>query len=382
MRFFHLSDLHIGKQFHFYSLLEDQEYILNEILDKIEQFRPDAVLISGDIYDKAVPSAEAVTVFDAFLTGISGRSPETEVLIISGNHDSPGRLSFASRILERNKIHIVCSVPKEEGEFLSRVVLEDEYGEVCFYLLPFFKPGNIRKLWKEEETPDCDSAAAFLLQRENPDPGKRNVLLSHQFYTGGTKEPKQSDSESFFLGGVGNIDVSRLEPFDYAALGHLHRPQWIGRESVRYCGSPLKYSVSEENDSKSITCVTLEEKGKKPLIEEIPLVPLREVRQKKGTSRELLESGVCEDYISLILTDTKMPYQIREKLGNVYRRILEIKVENTRVLEAMQLSKPEKRETPLEAFEKFYREIHGVSMEEEERALMMEILKEAEEEGE
>ncbi|OUO78625.1 exonuclease sbcCD subunit D [Blautia sp. An249] len=380
MRFIHLSDLHIGKRFHFYNLLEDQKYILEEILTKIEEHCPDAVLISGDIYDKAVPSAEAVTVFDDFLSGISQRVPKTRIFLISGNHDSAERLAFASRILEKRQIHMISTLPRTKEEFLHKVVLKDEFGEVCFYFLPFLKPGYVRTLSPEAKEYNLHQAVQFLTEREGIDRNKRNVLLSHQFYTHKGKEPLRSDSETWMVGGIENIDVSLLDPFDYVALGHLHRPQWVGRKSIRYCGSPLKYSLSEKEDKKSITLVTLEEKGKEPLIEELPLIPLRDVKQRKGTSEEFLAGPPCEDYIGFILTDEKMPYQIRERLEERYSHILEIKVENNRIREELSLPEREIRINPREAFEEFYEEIHGVSMTAQEKEWVEMIFKEAEEE--
>lgn len=375
MRFFHLSDLHIGKQLHHYNLKEDQEHVLGQVLSYAEQLHPDAVVIAGDIYDKTVPSAEAVTVFDWFLTELTSIRPAIPVLMIAGNHDSADRLEFAASILDRQQIHIAGNAPEDPEDPIRRVVLSDENGEVGFYLLPFLKPGYVRGGFA-----DTQSAAEALLKKA--DPLERKVLVTHQFYTAGTKETKTCDSEIFSVGGTDNVDVSVLEAFDYAAMGHLHSPQQVGQERYRYCGSLLKYSVSEWEQEKSLTVVTIGEKkaeGRAEItVETLPVKPLRDVRKLRGTLREVLgQTGdtVCGDYVSITLTDEVEPWQPREQLENRYTHILEIRMDNERTRRLLSETEEEIRmEDPLTSFEEFYREMQGKEMPEEEEEILRQLL--------
>ena len=378
MKFFHLSDLHIGKQLHFYSLKEDQQAILEEIVQYARKLEPQAIVIAGDVYDKSVPSAEAVAVFDEFIRKLADL--DVDILVISGNHDSPERLDFASTLLERQRLYIAGMVPATSQEHLKKVTLLDEYGEVEFWLLPFLKPGYVRNVFEDEEPLSCTEAIKRLLERENPDSVKRKVLVTHQFYTASGVEPTRSDSETVYVGGAGNADISAVEGFEYVAMGHIHKAQCVGKPSCRYCGTLLKYSAGESRDEKSLTVVTLEEKGAEPVIETFPLHPLRDVKQMSGTLEELLKQG-CEDYVSLTLTDERMPYQPREKLLEAFPNMLELKVENTRTRLALEnLSEAGVPANPLEGFEKFYEEVNGCPMNEEERDVMKQILEKAQEE--
>ena len=243
MKLFHLSDLHIGKQLHHYNLAAEQRKTLAQIVALAKSEHPDAILIAGDIYDTPVPSAEAVSVFDAFLSALCEIEPQIAVMIIAGNHDSARRIDFASSILAKHEVYITGLPPMQEGETIRRVTLADGYGEVDFYLLPFVKPGYVRKLF-DEEIKGYDMAVRRLIEREEIDPARRCVILSHQFYTAGGKEPATCDSEIHYVGGVENVDAGVLAPFDYAALGHIHRAQHIGAEKYRYCGAPFPYSIS------------------------------------------------------------------------------------------------------------------------------------------
>ncbi len=269
MKFFHLSDLHIGKQLNHYNLKEDQIYILNQVVDKANELRPDAIVIAGDVYDKSVPSAEAVTVFDDFLTKISEIKPSIPVFIISGNHDSAERLDFASSILGRHNVFISGLPPRNKDEYLKKITLNDEYGEVNFYLLPFLKPGYIRHIFEDGEIISYDDAVRKIIERENIDYTKRNVLVAHQFFTFKNIKPETCDSEITLIsvGGLDNVDVSAVKNFDYVALGHIHGPQKIGYDHIRYGGTLLKYSVSERNHNKSLTVVNIRDKGKKAEME-------------------------------------------------------------------------------------------------------------------
>ena len=311
MRFFHLSDLHIGKQLHFYNLREDQEVILEEVVSYARQLRPDAIVIAGDIYDKTVPSAEAVTVFDHFLTEVSKLS--IPVLAISGNHDSARRLEFAGEILRNNQIYLIGTPPQTETEWIVKVPFQDCYGEVCFYLLPFLKPGYVKGVFQGEIPESYDAAVRKLLERERLSNDVRNVLVAHQFFTGSSGEqPETCDSEIFSIGGIDNVCADAVKAFDYVALGHLHGAQRVGEERIRYCGTLLKYSVSEEKQKKGLLMVELKEKGSLPELTVLPLHPLRDVRRLKGTLEKLLEEAqgkVQEDYVSVTLTDETEPYR-------------------------------------------------------------------------
>ena len=251
MKFFHLSDLHIGKHLFYYSLLEDQKYVFHQILEAAKEEQPDAVLLCGDIYDKTIPSAEAVSLFDWFLTELKETLPKALILIIAGNHDSGERLEFARELLEKEGVFIAGLPPRETDEKIRKVTMTDPAGEVCFYLLPFTKPSHLRKKYEEEKIDSYEDAVKKLLEEEEIDTTKRNVLLSHQFYLSGGSEPLTCDSEIRMAGGIDEIDTRLLEDFDYVALGHIHRAQRIGKGQCYYSGTPLKYSVSEAAHQKA-----------------------------------------------------------------------------------------------------------------------------------
>ena len=377
MKFFHLSDLHIGKQLHLYSLKEEQKAVLNEIIQYAEKEKPQAIVIAGDVYDKSVPSAEAVAVFDEFIRNLSELS--LKIFVISGNHDSPERLEFAGSLLEKQGLYIAGLPPVKETDRIKKVVLCDEEGEVCFWLLPFLKPSYVRGIFPEKENLSYTEAVKMLLEREEMDLSVRNVLVTHQFFTASGKEPLRSDSETVYVGGAGNVDISAVQNFDYVAMGHIHKAQSVGEERFRYCGTPLKCSAGESGDTKTLTAVTLGKKGEDVKIETLPLQPMRDVQQLKGRFEELIRLGT-EDYVSLTLTDEKMPYQPREQLEKVFPNILELKVENTRTKrEISGFLKEAEQAEPCVLFENFYEEIHGISMTEEERQLVREILEKVQE---
>ena len=381
MRFFHLSDLHIGKQLHRYSMRVEQEDILNKIVWAAGKEQPDAVVIAGDIYDKSVPSAEAVALFDHFLTAMKEQVPQIPLLIIAGNHDSAERLDYARELLTANQVYISGMPPRTDDAYLRKVTLHDTYGAVNFYLMPFVKPFLVRGLLKESDTLTYDAAVRGVLAREKIDSTKRNVIVSHQFYVTGSDKPQTSDSEIAVLGGIDEVDVSVLKPFDYAALGHIHRAQKIGERRFCYCGTPLKYSVSEEHQQKSITCVELNKKGTEPVITEIPLEPLRELRSLRGTLEEVLSLATEEnkdDFLSITLTDEIDPYQPRERLMEVYSHILEIRVDNARTRRILEEETFElKLEDPSAVFAQFFETMQGRSMCEAETKVMAEIFEKA-----
>lgn len=381
MRFFHLSDLHIGKQLHRYNLREDQEAILKEVVAYAKDLCPDAIIIAGDIYDKSVPSAEAVAVFDEFLTSLSEITPVIPVLIVSGNHDSAQRLDYASGILKNHQIYLAGTAPGTEEEHIRKVTLNDEYGEVDFYLLPFLKPSYVRNVFPGEPPQTYGDAVAKLIRREEIDyRGRRNVLISHQFYTG-NELPETCDSETFSVGGIDNVDIGAVRDFDYVALGHLHGAQSVGMPHIRYCGTLLKYSVSESGQEKALTLVTLSRKGTPPNVERLALHPLRDVKKKRGRLAEILESAKEEerdDYVSITLTDEVDPYKPKEQLEEVYDRILEVKADNIRTRNKLrEMDEELVLKDPLETFCDFYQEMQGRQLAEEEMEIMKKMFDEA-----
>lgn len=383
MNFFHLSDLHIGKQLHRYNLKEDQQVILKEVITYAKELRPDAIVIAGDIYDKSVPSAEAVNVFDEFLTDLSEITPEIPILIISGNHDSPDRLKYASEILKRHHIYLAGNVPERPEEHIEKVTLHDVYGEVDFYLLPFMKPAYVKNIFVDGTPETYSDAVKEIIKREKIDyKDKRNVLVSHQFYVGEKAEsPETCDSEVFSVGGIDNVDIGSVKEFDYVALGHLHGAQCIGKPEIRYCGTLLKYSVSESTQNKSLTVVTLKAKGEKPEIENYPLHPLRDVRKKKGTLDEIIKEAQeteKDDYISITLTDEIDPYKPKEQLERIFSHILEIRVDNQRTRTKLkEMDEELVMKDPFTSFAEFYKEMQGREMNGEEETIMKEIFDKA-----
>lgn len=383
MKFFHLSDLHIGKQLHRYNLKEDQQVILKEVITYAKELRPDAIVIAGDIYDKSVPSAEAVNVFDEFLTDLSEITPEIPILIISGNHDSPDRLKYASEILKRHHIYLAGNVPERPEEHIEKVTLHDAYGEVDFYLLPFMKPAYVKNIFVDGTPETYSDAVKEIIKREKIDyKDKRNVLVSHQLYVGEKAEsPETCDSEVFSVGGIDNVDIGSVKEFDYVALGHLHGAQCIGKPEIRYCGTLLKYSVSESTQNKSLTVVTLKAKGEKPEIENYPLHPLRDVRKKKGTLDEIIKEAQeteKDDYISITLTDEIDPYKPKEQLERIFSHILEIRVDNQRTRTKLkEMDEELVMKDPFTSFAEFYKEMQGREMNGEEETIMKEIFDKA-----
>lgn len=387
MKLFHLSDLHIGKQLNGCSLKENQTRMLEQIVQYAKEEHPDVILVCGDIYDKSAPSGEAYQMFDRFLDNIAAVRPEIPVLIIAGNHDSPERLDYAASFLEQHQIYFSVFPPQKETEYLKKVELQDEYGSVHFYLMPFLKPGYVKSLFPEE-TLTYETAVQKILEREKIDSSVRNVLLSHQFYAAGGEQPETCESETAVMlaGGLDRIDVSVLDAFDYAALGHLHGAQRVGREEVRYCGTPYKYSISEEHHRKSVTVVTLQEKGTPVSVRFLPLQDIQDVRRIRGTVSGVLEAAGrtvgAGDYVSITITDEEEIYRTREMLEEVYEHILELKVDNSRT--RRQLADQETDSagilSPLESFSLFCEALRGEGLSEEEQSIMEKIIAECEEE--
>ena len=383
MKFFHISDLHIGKQLHYYHLREEQESILDAIVQAAELHKPDALLIAGDIYDKAAPSAEAYEIFNRFLNRLTGLSGKMPVLIIAGNHDNASRLSYASDFLEKSRIYISAKAP-EADEPLKKITLTDAFGEVDVYLLPFIRPRDVRHLFEDGVVTSYDTAVEAVLARENIDYSRRNVLVAHQFFVAGTAEPERCESEQTYIavGGIDSVDIRHVENFDYVALGHIHGAQRMGAEHIRYSGTPLKYSVSEAGHTKGITVVTLGEKGEPPVIEQLPLTPLHDVKKLSGTLEEILnlKDAPAEDYVSITLTDEESLYRPKDQLEERYHRILEVRLDNTRVRHKLeQTMTSEEHLTPFEAFREFYQEMNGQPMNEDEERILAGVIETAEE---
>ncbi|MBQ3637477.1 MAG: exonuclease SbcCD subunit D, partial [Clostridia bacterium] len=329
MKLLHISDLHLGKRLNDFSLLEDQEAILGRILEIADRERPRAVLISGDIYDRASPSAEAVQLFDDFLFGLALRS--LEVFAVSGNHDSPERIAFASRLIDKSGVHLS---PVYDGH-ISETVLLDEYGPVSISVLPFVKPASVRRFFAEGEIVTYTDAVRAALRELPRDPGVRRVLLAHQYVTGALR----SDSEEISVGGLENVDASVFDGFDYVALGHLHSPQNVGSERVRYSGSPLKYSFGESGQEKSVTVAELGDKGELT-VRTVPLVPIRDLRSVRGSFRELTGEGAekSEDYLRVILTDEQDIPDVVGRLRVFYPNLMKVEYDNRRTRAEAQLS--------------------------------------------
>ena len=365
MKLIHLSDLHLGKRVSEFSMLEDQRYILEEILRIIDGERPDAVLIAGDIYDKPVPPAEAVGLFDDFLVRLARR--ETQVFIISGNHDSPERIAFGARLMDRSGIHLS---PVYDGH-VEPVALEDEHGTVNIYMLPFLKPAHVRRFFPEEEIDSYTDALRTAVRAMEIDPAARNVLVTHQFVTGAAR----CDSEDISVGGTDNVDVTAFDGFDYVALGHIHNPQQVVRETVRYCGTPLKYSFSEAGHEKSVTVAELGEKGDIS-IRTAPLIPLRDMKELRGSYEDLTRRSFYEnttwreDYTHIMLTDEEDIPDAVGKLRVIYRNLMKLDYDNRRTRSGGEIlgSGQVEKKSPLELFSELYEKQNNQPMTEEQRA--------------
>lgn len=371
MKFLHLADLHLGKRVNGFSMLEDQAHILRQILAILDDEQPDGVLIAGDVYDKSVPTVEAVELLDGFLTELRTRG--VPVLLISGNHDSPERLAFGGRVMDSCGIHIS---PVYDGA-LAPVTLHDTFGPVHVWLLPFVKPAHVRRWFPDADIESYTDAVAEAVAHMDIDTAARNVLVTHQFVTGGTR----SGSEELSVGGTDNVDSGVFAPFDYVALGHLHGAQHIGRETIRYAGSPLKYSFSEARQHKSVTVVTLGEKGDVQ-VRTAALTPLRELREIRGSYDELTARSFYEhttyrsDYLHLILTDEQDVFDAMSRLRTIYPYLMTLDYDNARTRAAGGMSVPAEteRRTPLELFEALYQRQNHRPMSEVQRAYIAQLM--------
>ncbi len=370
MKLVHLSDLHIGKRVNEVSMIDDQAYILTQILHRIDEVAPDAVLISGDVYDKSVPPAEAVTLLDDFLCRLAKRN--LQVFLIAGNHDSAERLAFGNRLMEQTGIHIS---PVYDGTVQS-YTLQDEHGVVHFYLLPFVKPAHVRRYFPECGIESYTDAIRVAVENMQVDESCRNVLLTHQFVTGATT----CESEEISVGGTDNVDAAVFAPFDYVALGHLHGPQNVGSNRIRYCGTPLKYSFSEAEHYKSLTVVELGEKGEVRL-ETLPLQPRHDMRQIRGTFAQLTDqtfygSTVTDDYLHIVLTDEEDVPEAMGRLRVIYPNMMKLSYDNTRTRKNQTIdgAADVKSKTPLELFEELYEKQNNQPMSDVQRAYTQELM--------
>ncbi len=373
MNFIHLSDLHIGKRVNEYSMLEDQEYILNQIINIIDEQKPDGVIIAGDVYDKSVPSAEAVALFDEFLVELSKRN--LYVFVISGNHDSPERIAFGGRLMEASRIYMS---PVYDGE-VKPVTLEDKYGKINIWMLPFVKPVHVRKFNEDVEISSYTDAMRIAVENLNIDSSERNIMITHQFVTGA----ERTESEEISVGGTDNVDVSVFDTFDYTALGHIHRPQNCKSEKVRYSGTPLKYSFSEAKDNKSVTVAELKEKGSL-LVDTVPLKPMRDMVEIKGKYDEIMlrdfykNTSYQEDYVHITLTDEDDISDAIGKLRTVYRNLMKLDYDNlrTRNMNSIDGAENVEKKSPYEHFSEFYEKQNNQPMNDNQSAFMKKLIEE------
>lgn len=378
MKLIHLSDLHLGKRVYEYSMTEDQEYILRQIIGIIDSEKPDGVIIAGDIYDKSVPPAEAVTLFDSFLSELCRRN--VRVFCISGNHDSPERIAFGSKIMDGNGIYMS---PVYNGR-IQPISLQDDYGEVNIYMLPFIKPVHVRHIFDDDKIVTYNDAVSRAVKEMDIDTDKRNILITHQFVTGAVR----TESEEMSVGGTDNVDVSLFDKFDYVALGHLHAPQNCGKSNVRYCGTPLKYSFSEAQNKKSVTIVEMSEKGD-TTYRTAELVPLRDMKEIKGKYSEITRMDYYfgttfqEDYLHITLTDEQDIPDAAGKLRAIYHNLMKLDYDNLRTRTDNTISAVNniEQKTPIELFAEFYKLRNNAEMNEEQKAYVKKLIEEIWEEN-
>ena len=377
MKLFHLSDLHIGKRVNEFSMIEDQKYILKRILDLAEEEKPDGIILAGDIYDKQIPSAEAVQVFDEFITRLAGRA--IPVFIISGNHDSAERLAFGGRLLNSRGIYLS---PVYDGS-VTKIPLKDQYGTVWIHLLPFIRPSTVRHVFENEAdlVTDVQTAAETVIRHMEIDLKDRNILVAHQFVTGAFR----CESEDVQVGGLDNIDAAVFTPFDYTALGHIHSPQNVGTDRVRYCGTPLKYSFSEVDQEKSITVVELEKKGT-VRTSLLPLKPLRDMKKLRGTYLELTDRSFYrdmnrEDYIQVTLTDEDDVPDGLQKLRVIYPNIMQLLYDNqrTKTTQEVDAAQAVEKKTEMELFYEFYELQNNQPMTKQQKDFAEQLIREIKE---
>lgn len=380
MKIFHISDLHIGKLLNTIDILDLQEDVFDQIIKLAKSEAPDVIIMAGDIYDKSVPSGEALKTFENFLGDISVELPNVTTLVISGNHDNALRLGYGSSFFEKHNIFISVDLPKSEEDHIKKIVLEDSYGKVNFYLLPFVRLADAKNMFKDRDIDNYDEAVAAFIERENIDYTERNVLVSHQFYVHGDDTPERRESELSFItvGGIDAVDVRRVKDFDYVALGHIHSSQSIGYDHIRYSGTPLKYSVSEANDTKTITVLELKDKGQPVDFAYKELNMRRDIVKLRGTLAEVLamaDDKLRDDYVSITLTDFSKCFRPKDQLEEVYNNILELKGSDRSFDFDLEFGEEfGENDNPMSLFEEFYREINGEDISEEKMNIFAEVL--------
>lgn len=377
MKILHLADMHIGKNVIEQSMLEDQEYMLEQIIKKIKKEKIEVVLISGDVYDRSIPPSEAVNLLDNFLK-ILIKDLKLKVFIIAGNHDSKERLNFGSKIFEEEGLYICTSY---EGN-IKKVQLEDKYGKINIYMLPYIKPIEVKRYFEDTEINSYNDAIKNIIKKEKINQDERNIILSHQFVTAGNTEPEKSDSETLFLGGTENVDVSNYDKFDYVALGHIHGPQRIGRDTARYAGTILKYSFSEVNQKKALTVIDYKEKGNLEY-KLIQLVPIRDMRVIKGPIEELLKEENYigtnrNDYIRAIITNEEPIYDAIGQIKRVYPNTLRLDIENSKFVQSFEnkltnIDEIKKRDE-LELFNEFFQFQNNTELNKMQTEIMKNII--------
>ena len=371
MKFIHLSDLHLGKRLNEFSLIDDQRYILNEILKIIKDEKPDAVMIAGDIYDKSIPSTEAVELFDDFVFNLS--KLKAQIFIISGNHDSPERLAFGSRLMDKTGVHMS---PVYDGD-IKPYTMKDKYGEINIFMLPFIKPIQVKRFFPDEGKNSYTDGVNVAIKHMKIDISKRNILIAHQFVTGA----KRSESEELSVGGLDNVDSSVFADFDYVALGHIHSPQKVSSDKIYYSGTPLKYSFSESSDIKSVAVVEVKDKND-VAIKTIPLTPLHDMIELKGIYEDLMRKSFYEntsyqsDYVRITLTDEE---DILNALGNlrvVYHNLMELRYDNKRTKSSSNINGAinVENKSPFDLFSELYELQNGSKMTEQQSEFIQNLI--------
>ncbi len=374
MKFLHISDLHIGRTVYGYDMTEDQEFILSKIIHTATVEKVDAVFVAGDVYDKSVPSSNAVEVLDKFITDLSEKG--IAVYMISGNHDGKERLSFGSRLMSSKGVMIYSNF---DGT-LKKYTYKDIFGEVNVYMLPFVRPEYVKPYYPDDKIETYDDAVRAIIKHADIDRKERNVLIAHQFITNSGAEPVRCESEQINVGGIDNVDVSVFDCFDYVALGHIHSAQSIGRDTVRYAGSPLKYSLSEIQQTKSVTVVSLEGKGSVS-VDKIPVTPRRDMRKIKGKLKDLMKTTISlddDDYIYAVLTDEDELYDAVGKLRSIYPNLMHIDFENSRTAHDAEIHSAENidEKSPEELFAEFYALQNGVELTEDKISVVRKAFEE------
>lgn len=373
MKIAHISDLHLGKSVHNYSMLAEQQDILNKIAGIVEEEKVEALLIAGDVYDKSVPAAEAIKFFDDFLVGLSKKG--VQIFIIGGNHDSCERISFGADLMASSGVHIAKPFTKNNKD-IKPISLKDEFGPVNIYMLPFIKPIHVKTAFENDDINTYTQAVKTVIDNMNIDNSVRNILITHQFVTGG----ERCESEQISVGGADNVDSAVFSPFDYVALGHLHGPQYIERETLRYCGSPLKYSFSEKDHKKSVTIINLNAKGDIKL-DFKPLKPLRDWQEIKGTYNELMSKDFyknlnTQNYFRVVLTDDDEVSDALNKLRNIYPNIMLLCYDNKRTAYNTEVGTLDQKEskTPCEVFAELYKKQNNDDLNEQQKKYIEKLI--------